>query len=66
MLLPSHTSDPLVHDERHFSRAVHAMCSIQALLTNSIVHMGEEGEVVEELLTPEQVSCLITSNLLLG
>jgi hypothetical protein len=29
------------------------MCNIQALLTNGIVHMGEEGEVVEESLTPE-------------
>ncbi|KAF8226633.1 hypothetical protein L208DRAFT_1300992, partial [Tricholoma matsutake] len=33
---------------------VHAMCSIQALLTNGILCMGEEGEVVEESLTPEQ------------
>jgi hypothetical protein len=32
------------------------MCGIQALLTNIILCMGEEGEVVEELLTPEQVS----------
>jgi hypothetical protein len=53
MLLPSHVSDPLVHYGRHFGRAVHAMCSIQALLTNGILHMGEEGEVVEESLTPE-------------
>ena len=66
MLLPSHASDPLVHYGRHFSRAMHAMCSIQALLTNGIIRMGEEGEVVEESLTPEQVSCLITSNLLLS
>ncbi|KAF8221314.1 hypothetical protein L208DRAFT_1328528 [Tricholoma matsutake] len=59
-------SDPFVHYGRHFSQTVHAMCSIQALLTNGIVRMGEEGEVVEESLTPEQVSCLITSNLLLS
>ncbi|KAF8224596.1 hypothetical protein L208DRAFT_1310503, partial [Tricholoma matsutake] len=38
----------------HFGRAVHVMCSIQALLTNGILHMGEEGEVVEESLTPQQ------------
>ncbi|KAF8221194.1 hypothetical protein L208DRAFT_1329645, partial [Tricholoma matsutake] len=38
----------------HFGRAVHVMCSIQALLTNGILCMGEEGEVIEELLTPEQ------------
>ncbi|KAF8228804.1 hypothetical protein L208DRAFT_1485369, partial [Tricholoma matsutake] len=54
MLLLSRASDPLVHYRRHFSRAVHAMCSIQALLTNGILHMGEEGEVIEESLTPEQ------------
>jgi hypothetical protein len=64
MLPLSRTSDPLVHYRRHFGRAVHVMCSIQALLTNGILRMGEEGEVVEESLTPEQVSCLI--NLLLG
>jgi hypothetical protein len=51
MLLPSCVGDPLVHYGRHFGRAVHAMCSIQALLTNGIVRMGEEGEVVEESLT---------------
>ncbi|KAF8235832.1 hypothetical protein L208DRAFT_1254372 [Tricholoma matsutake] len=64
MLLLSHASDPLVHHGQHFGQAVHVMCSIQALLTNGILHMGEEGVVVEELLTPEQVSYLI--NLLLG
>lgn len=53
MLPPSRASDPLVHYGRHFGRAVHAMCSIQALLTNGIVRMGEEGEVIEESLTPE-------------
>ena len=58
-LLPSHVSDPLVHYGRHFGRAAHAMCSIQALLTNGILRMGEEGEVVEESLTPERVSFLI-------
>jgi hypothetical protein len=40
------------------------MCSIQALLTNGILRMGEEGEVVAESLTPERVSFLI--NLLFG
>jgi hypothetical protein len=29
------------------------MCSIQALLANGILRMGEEGEVEEESLTPE-------------
>ena len=49
----SRVSDPLVHYGRHFGRAAHAMCSIQALLTNGILRMGEGGEVVEESLTPE-------------
>ena len=56
---PSRISDPLVHYGRHFGRAAHAMCSIQALLTNGIVRMGEEGEVVEGSLTPERVPSLI-------
>ena len=58
MLLLSRVSDPLVHYGRHFGRAVHAMCSIQALLTNGMIRMGEEGEVVEESLTAERVSFL--------
>ena len=53
MLLPSCVGDPLVHYGRHFGRVVHAMCSVQALLTNGIVRMGEGGEVVEESLTTE-------------
>jgi hypothetical protein len=65
LMLPlSRVSDPFVHYGRHFGRAVHAMCSIQALLTNGILRMGEEGEVEEESLTPERVPCLI--NLLFG
>jgi hypothetical protein len=56
MLLLSRASDPLIHYGRHFGRAVHAMCNIQALLTNGILRMGEEEEVTEELLTPEHVS----------
>ncbi|KAF8240777.1 hypothetical protein L208DRAFT_1230639 [Tricholoma matsutake] len=64
MLLLSCISDPLVHYGQHFGRAAHAMCSIQALLTNSILHMVEEGEVVEESLTPKRVPFSI--NLLFG
>ena len=59
MLPLSCASDPLVRYGRHFGRPVHAMCSIQALLTNGMPHMGEEGEVVEESLTPEQASFLV-------
>ncbi|KAM6503022.1 hypothetical protein JOM56_002999 [Amanita muscaria] len=48
------TSDPLVHHGRHFGRTVHAMCSVQALITNGILLLGEDGEVTEESLTAEQ------------
>jgi hypothetical protein len=51
-MLFSRAGDPLVHYGRHFGRAVHAMCSIQALVTNGIFRMGEE-EVSEEFLTPQ-------------
>ncbi|KAM6493058.1 hypothetical protein JOM56_011192, partial [Amanita muscaria] len=47
-------SDPLVHHGRHFGRTVHAMCSVQALITNGILLLGEDGEVTEESLTAEQ------------
>ncbi|KAM6493885.1 hypothetical protein JOM56_010246 [Amanita muscaria] len=54
MLWLSRTSDPLVHHGRHFGRTVHAMCSVQALITNGILLLGEDGEVTEESLTAEQ------------
>ncbi|KIM61426.1 hypothetical protein SCLCIDRAFT_25911 [Scleroderma citrinum Foug A] len=34
--------DPLVHCSRHFGCAVHTFCSIQTLVTNGIIHMGED------------------------
>ena len=44
----------MVHHGRHFGRTVHAMCSVQALITNSLVRMIEsDGEVQEETLTFE-------------
>jgi hypothetical protein len=55
---PSRTSDPLVHHGRHFGRTVHVMCNIQALVTNGILLLGEDGEVAEESLTAESVSFL--------
>ena len=56
-IVSSRTSNLLVHHGRHFGRTVHAMCSVQALITNAIVRIGQaEGdEVAEELLTPECV-----------
>lgn len=45
-------SDPLVHHGRHFGRTVHAMCNIQALVTNGILRMA--AEVSEESLTSQE------------
>jgi len=41
--------DPLAHHGRHFGCVVHAFCSIQTLLTNGILRMGEEPDM--ELLS---------------
>ena len=40
-----------MHHEQSFGRTVHAMCNVQALITNGITCMGEGEEVVEEALT---------------
>ena len=49
----------MVHHGRHFGRTVHAMCSVQALITNSLVRMIEsDREVQEETLTFEFASIL--------
>jgi hypothetical protein len=55
MLLASRGTDPLIHHGRHFGRTVHAMCNVQALVTNSLLLLGEDREVAEELLTAEYV-----------
>ena len=34
--------DPLVHCGCHFGCAVHTFCSVQTLVTNGIIHMGED------------------------
>ena len=49
----------MVHHGRHFGRTVHTMCSVQALIMNSLVLMAEsDREVQEETLTFEFVSIL--------
>ena len=49
----------MVHHGQHFGRTVHAMCSVQVLITNSLVLMAEsDGEVQEETLTFEFVLIL--------
>jgi len=52
LLWLSRTGDPLVHHGWHFGRSMYAMCNVQALITNALVHMAElKGEVQEETLT---------------
>src|SRR6266436_3565944 len=46
-------SDPLVSHGRHFGRTVHALCNMQALLTNRLLRLGERAEEPEELFTEE-------------
>lgn len=51
----SSTTDPLVHHGRHFCRTVHALCNIQALLTNGILRTVELAEAPQENFTAEEL-----------
>ena len=42
---------------RHFGSTVHTMCNVQAVVTNDILHMGEDLD--EESLTDEYVLSFI-------
>jgi hypothetical protein len=46
-------ADPLVHYGRHFARTVHALCNIQALLTNGLLRLGELADLPAESFTAE-------------
>lgn len=46
-------TDPLVHHGRHFGRTVHALCNVQALLTNGLLRIGELAGEPEEAFTYE-------------
>ena len=46
-------TDPLVHYGRHFGRTVHALCTVNALIKNGILRMGELSEQPEESFTHE-------------
>lgn len=50
----SRTSDPLTHHGRHFGRTVHAMCNVQALITNGFLQMA--AEIPEEDLPSQCVN----------
>jgi len=47
-------TDPLVHHGRHFGRTVHVMCSVNALINNGILRMGELRDQPEETFTHEE------------
>jgi hypothetical protein len=49
-------ADPLVHHGRHFGRAVHALCSVPALLSNGILRLGVLADKPESTFTHEYVS----------
>ncbi|KAH7913392.1 hypothetical protein BJ138DRAFT_1002389 [Hygrophoropsis aurantiaca] len=53
MLFSCH-ADPLVHHGRHFGRTVHALCNVQALITNGILRLGELADEPEESFTAEE------------
>jgi hypothetical protein len=58
-------TDPLVHHGRHFCRTVHALCNIQALLTNGLLRSVELAETPDESFTTEQAAMLFTKAFLL-
>ena len=48
--------DPLVHYSQHFSQAIHAMCSIHAVIMKGLIHAGKILELqldAEEALNDE-------------
>jgi hypothetical protein len=49
------TTDPLIHQGRHFGRTVHAFSAVHALLTNGVLRMGERADDPDEAFTYEQV-----------
>lgn len=54
-------TDPLTHHGRHFCRTVHALCNVQALLTNGILRMVELADEPEENFTAEYVICYLNT-----
>jgi hypothetical protein len=53
--LASCLSDPLIGHGRHFCRTVHALCNVQALLTNGILRLGEQADEPDEVYTTEYI-----------
>jgi hypothetical protein len=57
----SRLTDPLVSRGRHFCRTVHALCNIQALITNGLLRIGEQADEPEESFTAEYVHVMVPS-----
>jgi len=55
ILAASCISDPLIGHGRHFGRTVHALCNIQALLTNGVLRLSEQANEPEESPTSEYI-----------
>src|ERR1700685_1125557 len=55
MQVTSCGTDPLIHHGRHFGQTVHALCSIKALITNGLLHMGKLQKTPEDKLFYEYV-----------
>lgn len=51
MLLRSCHSDPLIGHGRHFGRTVHALCNVNALITNGLLRLGELADEPDESFT---------------
>lgn len=46
-------ANPLVHFGRHFGRTIHALCNVNALITNGLLRLGELADEPEESFTAE-------------
>jgi hypothetical protein len=51
--LLSCATDPLVHHGRHFGRTVHALCNVNALITNGVLRAVELADRPEETFTAQ-------------
>jgi hypothetical protein len=61
-LLSSCFIDPLVHHGRHFGQTIHALCRVQALLTNGIIREMEMDAAGEEALSAECIQSNTANN----
>ena len=46
-------SDPLISHGQHFGQTVHVLCNVQAIMTNSLLRLGELADKPKELFTAQ-------------